>query len=123
MILESPSVTFDASFFDGDPALQAMLNTLGTSSNTLFADTLDMSALYQDLHFTIFEISTRNLGLVQQLANQFGAFDSPVHLGMTVTLITPEDPYDSDFGKQLLPWLDNDSVSYTHLTLPTICSV
>ncbi len=108
LIVEPPAFTFDASVFEGDPGWQAIFNTLGLATNTMFADTLDFSALYQDLYFTVFEISTRNIGLVTELANQFGSLDSPLNVGMTITLITPEDPYDSSLGAKLLPWVDDE---------------
>jgi hypothetical protein len=115
LILEPPSLTFDGSFFEGNPYLEVAFNALGTASNTLLADTLDFSAMYQDFYFTVFEVSTRNIGFLSQIVDWFGesvgadlAGSSPVNLGMTITLVTNEDPYESNFLRQLLPFLDDE---------------
>ncbi len=110
VILEPPRFVFESDVFANDPSIGTLLAQLGIESwETTQNDTLDFSALYQDLYFTVFNVSDANLGIVTKLAEASGMnLDGTVREGMTMTLVSPEDPYDSEFWQKLIPLFDNE---------------
>ncbi|MCA9138139.1 MAG: hypothetical protein KDB00_15315, partial [Planctomycetales bacterium] len=107
-ILEPPALQFDSA--EGQ---EEVTNAAGTLSSLLLADTLDMSGVFQDLHFTVLEFSTEDLGVITEALKVFGAdaddalnaiTASPVQFGSSVVIVTPGGADGESLRNRLLPF-------------------